>query len=243
MRRVLFRLAAPTVRALSTRSYGPMPVRPQEAIDLVQRLSTGKAEALASSAVEDYDAAPDVELMKCLHRLAVNKQSDLAWRLYTNLATAKVSLDKTGYTGFVKAVGSIGKEGLAKRAKQIEEDLRTAGAYDPLDEDQVIYITYLYYILPTHTHTHTYIYIYNHQPRPPAGVRAGAVQRQRQQLPGRRRSLRALLPRGGGERPDSNRQGGPTDVTQANTLGVVTQIDCSSTHSRLGSLAREHAMM
>jgi hypothetical protein len=81
--------------------------------------------------------ALDPELAKCLQRMAAHKQSDLAWRLYSRLGAARFPLNQSGYTAFVKAVGSIGKKGLAERAKKIEDDMRSAGALDPTDEAQV----------------------------------------------------------------------------------------------------------
>ena len=46
-----------------------------------------------------------------------NKQSDLAWRLYTRLdAAGSASLAKPEYTAFLHAVGSIGVAPLAARA-------------------------------------------------------------------------------------------------------------------------------
>lgn len=137
-RRPALALRDVTHRALSSR-HGPSerfwrPVTPREALGLLSRLIEHKG---PSSAAAAPPPPLDPDLRECLRRLAAHKQSDVAWRLYAKLGAAGVGLDSEGFTGFVKAVGSVGKKGLAERAKRIEEDLRTAGAHDPLDEEQV----------------------------------------------------------------------------------------------------------
>lgn len=137
MRRSIFRLIAPAGRDLSSRaSHGPTnrywsPVPAREVADLLGRLTQPRA------GLTVHEPVLDPGLAKCLQRMAAHKQSDLAWRLYLQLGAARVPLNRGGYTAFVKAVGSIGKKGLAERAKRIEDDLRAAGAYDPTDEAQV----------------------------------------------------------------------------------------------------------
>jgi hypothetical protein len=136
MRRSILGLIAPAGRTLSSKAaYGPSsrhwsPVPTREVTDLLGRLTERRTGGSAEV------PALDPELAKCLQRMAAHKQSDLAWRLYSQLGAARVPLDRSGYTAFVKAVGSIGKRGLAERAKRIEGDLRAAGAYDPTDEAQ-----------------------------------------------------------------------------------------------------------
>ena len=70
---------------------------------------------------------PRPELITLLDRLAHHKQSDLSWRLYTQLATRGAPLDRTEYVGLLRAVGSSSDPQLARRAQQVERDMTGAG--------------------------------------------------------------------------------------------------------------------
>ncbi|EOD10395.1 hypothetical protein EMIHUDRAFT_470970, partial [Emiliania huxleyi CCMP1516] len=123
------RFAAPPClsRSLATRRRSRPPVTNDEAVRVLQRLASSPASPAARTGLAD-----------CLERLAENKQSDLAWRLYTRLdAAGSASLAKPEYTAFLHAVGSIGVAPLAARAGRIEADMRAAGEDDPLCEWQL----------------------------------------------------------------------------------------------------------
>ena len=68
-----------------------------------------------------------------LSRLERHKQTDLAWRFYEQLRKAETPLDGALYTRFLRLVGNVGQQSLAKRALHIEADMRAAGEFDPDD--------------------------------------------------------------------------------------------------------------
>ena len=64
-----------------------------------------------------------------LLRLERHKQTDLAWRFYEQLRKTNTPLDVALYTRFLRLVGNVGRQSLAKRALHIEADMRAAGKF------------------------------------------------------------------------------------------------------------------
>ena len=80
------------------------------------------------------DSQPESEdVSAVLSRLERHKQTDLAWRFYEQLRKAETPLDVALYTRFLRLVGNVGQQSLAKRALHIEADMRAAGEFDADD--------------------------------------------------------------------------------------------------------------
>ena len=75
--------------------------------------------------IESQPEPEDVSAV--LSRLERHKQTDLAWRFYEQLRKAETPLDAGLYTRFLRLVGNVGQQSLAKRALHIEADMRAAG--------------------------------------------------------------------------------------------------------------------
>ncbi len=73
---------------------------------------------------------PDAEqVSSVLARMERHKQTDLAWRFYQQLHKAGSPLDAELYQRFLRLVGDVGSQTLAKRALHIEADMRAAGQF------------------------------------------------------------------------------------------------------------------
>ena len=84
-----------------------------------------------ASLIESQPEPEDVSAV--LSRLERHKQTDLAWRFYEQLRKAETPLDAGLYTRFLRLVGNVGQQSLAKRALHIEADMRAAGEFDADD--------------------------------------------------------------------------------------------------------------
>ena len=67
-----------------------------------------------ASLIESQPEPEDVSAV--LSRLERHKQTDLAWRFYEQLRKAETPLDAGLYTRFLRLVGNVGQQSLAKRA-------------------------------------------------------------------------------------------------------------------------------